>query len=93
MFDEQGAKVSDDDVLNKVRDLGAAVVRRGPVEILDLESWRRQLRAQAKARGFRINVRKSDDVIIVSDPDHVADRQRLRAAVQHLSLPPELGTL
>ncbi|OZF55593.1 hypothetical protein [Rhodococcus sp. 14-2470-1a] len=91
MFDKEGNRVSDDDVLDKVRDMGAAVVRRGPVESLDLASWRRELRVQAKARGFRIHVRTSDDVIIVSDPDHVVDRRRLRAAMEAVALPPDFG--
>ncbi|WP_338890545.1 hypothetical protein [Rhodococcus sovatensis] len=93
MFDEEGTRVTDDDVLDNVRDMGAAVVRCGPVESLDLQSWRRQLRAQAKARGFRIHVRKSDDVVVVSDPDHVVDRRRMRAAVEAVSRPSDLGPL
>ncbi|RRQ26211.1 hypothetical protein DK926_19655 [Rhodococcus sp. Eu-32] len=92
MFNDEGHTVSDDDVLDLVHEMGAIVVRRGPVESLDIESWRRNLRAQAKARGFRIHVRKTDDdKFIVSDPNHVVDRQRMRAAVQAISIPPDLG--
>ena len=82
VIDNEGHPLTDAYLLDRVQDIGALVIRREPVESLDFTAWRSQLRAKAKARGFRIHTHQTGDgAVIVSDPDHVVDRQRLRAAV------------
>ncbi|OLT35011.1 hypothetical protein BJF84_15800 [Rhodococcus sp. CUA-806] len=76
-----------------MRETGAAVVRRGPVKSLDLKSCVDSFMQRPTITGSRIHVRKSDDVTIVSDPDYVVDRRRLRATVEAVALPTNFGPL
>jgi hypothetical protein len=90
MIDSDGRSLTDSELLDRVHDMGALVIRRSPVESLDYTTWRSQLRTHAKARGFRIHThRTGDGAVIVSNPDHVVDPQRLRAAVNALSVDPD----
>lgn len=90
MIDTDGRTLTDNELLDKVQDMGALVIRRGAVEKLDYTTWRAQLRTDAKARGFRLHThRTGGGAVIVSNPDHVVDPQRLRAAVNAVSLEPD----
>ncbi|ORI13561.1 hypothetical protein [Rhodococcus sp. 1168] len=93
MMDDEGHPLTDSELLNRVQEMGALVIRRGPVESLDFTTWRSQLRAEAKARGFRIHThRTGDGAVLVSNPDHVVDPQRLRAAVNAISIESDPGS-
>jgi hypothetical protein len=90
MIDTEGHALTDSDLLDKVMDMGALVVFRGTVEKVDYTKWRARLRADAKSRGFRIHThRTGDGAVIVSNPDHVVDPQRLRTAAYGASLNPD----
>ncbi|MGV8872173.1 MAG: hypothetical protein ACOH2Q_06585 [Rhodococcus sp. (in: high G+C Gram-positive bacteria)] len=90
MIDTDGHTLTDSDLLDTVMDMGALVIRRGAVEKVDYTTWRAQLRADAKSRGLRIHThRTGDGAVIVSDPDHVVDPQRLRAAANTASIEPD----
>ena len=92
MNDDKGRKVTDAAVLDRVLEIGSIVVRRGPVDSVDFPTWRRELRRAAKNRGIRIHTNQvGNGFIVVSDPDHVVDPQRLRAAINGLPAAAELG--
>lgn len=87
MNDNTGQRITDVAVLDRVAETGSIVVRRGPVESLDYLTWRRELRRAAKQRGIRIHTHQAGDgLVVVSDPDHIVDPQRLRAAVNSVSV-------
>lgn len=88
---DDGAPVTDVQVLDRVHALGATFARRGPVEGLDFVNWRRELRRAAKTRGFRISVNQlGDQAVVISNPDHVVTDAQRRAAVERMALPPGL---
>lgn len=93
MIDNDGHPLIDSDLLDRVQEMGALVIRREPVESLDFTTWRSHLRAEANTRGIRIHVRRTGDgAVIVSDPDHIVDPQRLRAAVNAMSIESDPGS-
>ena len=93
MLDDDGDRITDPQILDRVADIGAMVVQRQPVEATDVATWRRELRRAARTRGMRIRMGgagKQGD-FLVDNPDHVVDPARLRAAVDAVTLSPGLG--
>lgn len=92
MVDDFGQSLTDTQLMDRILDMGAVVVRRGPVESQDFPTWRRGLRQNATGRGVRVHVRQlGDGKVLVSNPDHEVDPQRLRAAINSLPTATDLG--
>jgi hypothetical protein len=80
MKDDRGTPITDTQLIDRVAQIGAVVVVRGPVEAADFPTWRRELRRAARARGLRLSVLRRDEFIVVHNPDHVVTEAQRRVA-------------
>lgn len=88
MRDDSGQTITDAAIHDRVAKIGAVVVIRGPVESSDFAIWRRGLRKAARAREFRLSVRRIDELIVVSNPDHIVTDEQRAAAVARMATHP-----
>ena len=88
MRDDRGVSITDEQVLDRVGAIGAIVDVRGPVESTDFETCRRELRRAARGRGLRLSMRRSEEIIVVNNPEHVITDEQRRAAFAKIAADP-----
>jgi hypothetical protein len=93
MKDDRGDTVTDSQIVDRVDAVGAIVVLRGPVESSDFAAWRRELRRSARARGLRLSVRRVEELIVISNPEHVVTEEQRAAAFAKISTHPAFQEL